>query len=134
MQINREIIIDLLPLYLAGDVSNETRKVIEQHLADDPKLQLLLTEMQQTSPLTEIPIPLNEEHEMKTLQKIKRLTLQHNLFLSLALFFSLSFFVGILLLNVNDDWGSAVAGSSFLMAALFWTAFRNANRQLNQIE
>ena len=134
MQVTREMIIDLLPLYLAGDVSSETRQMIEQFLEDDPKLQLVLAEMKQTPILIDVPIPLNEEHEMKTLQKIKRLTLQHNLFLLMALFFSLSFFVGILLLNVDDDWGSAVAGASFLLSALFWTAFINANRQLNRIE
>lgn len=134
MQLTRDIILDLLPLYLAGDVSDETRVVIEQYLQDDPKLQLLLTEMQQTNPLTDIPIPLNEEHEMKTLQKIKRLTFQHNLFLALALFFTLVWFIGILLMMVDEDLTTLVAGPSFFLAILFWIAFRSANRNLNQIE
>jgi hypothetical protein len=134
MQVTRDIVIDLLPLYLADDVSDDTRKLVEHYLENDPKLQLMVREMQQISPLTDIPIPLNEEHEVKTFQKIKRLTFQHNLFLSLALGFSFIWFGGIILLNFDDDWTAVIAGPAFVLAIIFWIAFVNANKQLNKIE
>lgn len=90
--------------------------------------------MGQTLPLTDNPIPLNEEHKMKTLHKIKRLTFQHNLFLSLALGSSLVWFGGIIMLNIDDDWTAVFAGPAFVLGIIFWNAFAKANRQLNQIE
>ena len=38
MEITRDVILDLLPLYLAGEVSEDTRSLVENYLEEDPKL------------------------------------------------------------------------------------------------
>lgn len=38
MSIPKEVILDLLPVYLAGEASPATRAWLEQYLADDPEL------------------------------------------------------------------------------------------------
>jgi len=42
MNVTREVILDLLPLYLAGDVSPATRALVEEYLKQDPDLALRL--------------------------------------------------------------------------------------------
>ena len=39
MNVAREVILDLLPLYLAGEASPATRALVEEHLRQDPELQ-----------------------------------------------------------------------------------------------
>jgi len=38
MKVTREVILDLLPLYLAGEASPATRELVEEYLAQDPEL------------------------------------------------------------------------------------------------
>lgn len=38
MNVTREVILDLLPLYLAGEASPATRAVVEEYLKQDPEL------------------------------------------------------------------------------------------------
>lgn len=39
MKITREVITDLLPLYLAGEASKDTQELINEFLQTDPDLQ-----------------------------------------------------------------------------------------------
>ena len=41
MTVDPEVIRDLLPLYLAGEASPATRRLVEEHLAADPELARL---------------------------------------------------------------------------------------------
>jgi hypothetical protein len=41
MTITRDVIYDLLPSYFAGDVSDDTRRLVDEFLATDPEFQLL---------------------------------------------------------------------------------------------
>ncbi len=38
MKITRNVILDLLPMYLANEVSSETHTLIEKYLETDPEL------------------------------------------------------------------------------------------------
>ncbi len=38
MNVSKSVILDLLPVYLAGDASPETRALVEDHLRQDPDL------------------------------------------------------------------------------------------------
>ncbi len=38
MDITRNVILDLMPLYLAGEVSADTKALIEEYLENDPEL------------------------------------------------------------------------------------------------
>lgn len=139
MKITRDVILDLLPLYLADEVSEDTRAIVEAHLQTDPKLAQLVEQAQQNDFLTnldnEVAIPLTKEHEMKTFEKTKRLTFQYNLFLALAIFTSLLFiaFRGDSEGNISWLWQDSDMGYAiFVVAAVFWMAFGNVNYQLNK--
>lgn len=71
MEITRDVILDLLPLYLADEVSADTRALIEKYLETDPKLAAVAERSKAMELQGEIPIPLSKGDEMKTYQKAK---------------------------------------------------------------
>ena len=74
MNISRDVILDLLPLYLADEVSEDTRTLVEKYLETDPELAEI-AEQQRTMGLPgEVPIPLTEEDEMKAYKKTRWIT------------------------------------------------------------
>ena len=38
MNVTRDVIVDLLPVYLAGEASGDSKPLIEEHLAGDAEL------------------------------------------------------------------------------------------------
>lgn len=139
MTVTRDVILDLLPLYLADEASEDTRALVEAHLQADAKLAQLVEQAQQNDLLdnlkNEISIPLTKEHEMKTFQKTKRLTFQYNLFLAFAISTSLLLiaFRGDSEGNIRWLWQDSDIGYAiFVVAAVFWIAFGNVNYQLNK--
>jgi anti-sigma factor RsiW len=71
MEITRDVILDLLPLYLADEVSADTRALVEKYLENDPELAKIAERSKAMELPGEIPVPLTKEHEMKTYQKAK---------------------------------------------------------------
>lgn len=137
MKISRDVIIDLLPLYLAGEASEDTRQLVEQFLADDPALAKLAEQAKVDKWNGEIPVPLHKEDEMKSFEKTKFLLFQQKLFLALSVGTTLLFIAfrfdenGVEWLWANSpQFGWAV----FTVAVVFWMAFLNVNWQLNRTE
>lgn len=127
--IPQHVILDLLPLYLANEVSEETRNLIEEYLKTDPQLATLAEQAKRASTLQEIPAPLKKENEMEALKKVKKLMVQHNAFLALAVI--LTIMVGISYIFLWDEPRGDVAPFIFGgLAALFWTAFFVVNRKI----
>ncbi len=87
MKITRDVITDLLPVYLAGEASPDTRALIEEFLAENPDFAKLVAE--QEKPLTSNSINIPKETEMQTLEKTKKLLWQRSLYLGFAIFFTL---------------------------------------------
>jgi anti-sigma factor RsiW len=71
MEINRNIILDLLPLYIADEASPETRALVEQYLENDPELATIAQRLSAAELLREVPIPINKEHEMEAYEQAK---------------------------------------------------------------
>jgi anti-sigma factor RsiW len=71
MDITRDVILDLLPLYIADEVSADTRALVEKHLETDPELSRITERLKAMELSGEIPVPLTKEHEMKAYQKTK---------------------------------------------------------------
>jgi hypothetical protein len=69
MKVTRKVIQDLLPLYLADEVSDETRLLIEEYLKTDPELAQAIDLNKEIYLNGELSIPRNEEEAMKTYQK-----------------------------------------------------------------
>ena len=128
-KIPQHVILDLLPLYLADEVSAETRTLIEEYLKTDPQLATLAEQARKATALQEIPAPLKKENEMEALKKIKKMMVQHNLFLALAVILTLM--VGISYIFLWDEPRGAQAPFVFGgLAAVFWFAFFMVNRKL----
>lgn len=72
MEIPRNVILDLLPLYLADELSPETRAFVKKHLEADPELAELASRQETAMRLPGgIPIPLTEEDKLKAYRRSK---------------------------------------------------------------
>jgi len=70
MKITRNVILDLLPMYLANEVNPETRILIEKYLETDPELAQQARKQKETSEFpADIPVPLTEEDQIKAYKK-----------------------------------------------------------------
>jgi len=70
MEIPRNVILDLLPIYLADEVSPETRDLVEKYLETDQDLARLARTQKESLALPEdIPLPLTEEDQIKAYKK-----------------------------------------------------------------
>lgn len=128
-RIPRYVVIDLLPLYLEGEVSQETHILMEEYLEQDPQLARLAEQAKITISLQEIPAPLKKETEMEALKKVKKLMIQHNVFLALAVI--LTMMAGLSYIFLLDEPRGPVAPFIFGgLAAIFWTAFFVVNRKI----
>jgi hypothetical protein len=76
MQISRNVILDLLPVYLAGEASEDTRVLVEEYLQTDQELARIVAESKKT-PFTEnVSIPINKETEMASLEKTQAMVIR----------------------------------------------------------
>lgn len=125
-KIPRHIIIDLLPLYLSDEVSEETRELIEEQLKEDNTLAKLVEKAKQNENLQEIPAPLNKETEMKSFKKGKNLMIQHNVFLALAILFTL-----VVAHSYIFAWETG-RGMIIFFTIMSWYAFSWANDAINE--
>jgi len=71
-EISKDVILDLLPLYLAGEVSEETAALVKKHLESDPELSETAKEMAKADSLGKVPIPFKKETAMETYQEAKK--------------------------------------------------------------
>lgn len=82
----RDVMTDLLPLYFAGEASEDTRTLVEQFFKDDPEFaRLARTNPDHLLPL-DPPIALNKDHEMRTLERTRRVVRWHGALLGLSAF------------------------------------------------
>ena len=73
MNITREVIMDLLPVYLAGEASLATRVLVEEFLAQDPELAQEVRSLKQTDPLKTTLLELPPELELRSLRRTRSL-------------------------------------------------------------
>ena len=71
METTRDVILDLLPLYLAEEASPDTRSLVESHLERDPELASLATQWKQRLPAPPPP-PVNPEAQTAAFTEAKR--------------------------------------------------------------
>lgn len=82
MEITRNVILDLLPLYLADEVSADSRTLIEEFLTTDSELANVVKRSSELELQRNIPAPLKEEDEMEAYKEAKRLMTQRTIFLA----------------------------------------------------
>ena len=133
MKITRDVITDLLPVYLAGEASDDTRALVEEYLQQDLEFAKLVPEPE--NPLTQHSTNIPKETEMKTLEKTKKLLWQRSLYLGFAIFFTLfpASIRGSSEEGIHWMWEGTpiVPIVSVLIAILMWILYTNANRKLD---
>ena len=87
MKITRDVITDLLPVYLAGEASEDTQRLVDEFLQADPEFAELVAK--QNKPLEKTNINLSKENEMKTLQDTRSLLKKRSYYLAFTIFFLL---------------------------------------------
>lgn len=89
MNVTRDIVIDLLPLYYSKECSRDSKLLVEEFLKTDPDFEKLANRFAQNLLSKSIPQRLNEEDEMKSLSKTRRQLRLRSYLLALAIFFSI---------------------------------------------
>lgn len=84
MKITRNIVLDLLPLYIAGEVSDETKIIVESFLETDPSLASMV-EHASSIGFNEVPIPLSQEEIMETYKKANKMMVIRTLGLAVVI-------------------------------------------------
>ena len=131
MNVTREIVKDLLPLYVAGEASAESRAAVEELLRTDPELTRLAEALRDDSaPVVRLPAGSGKAALATTKSLLRRRTwlMALALFFS-ALPFSFMFFPGGLRFFMLSDapFASTVCLAA---AAVLWIAFVAVSRRL----
>jgi anti-sigma factor RsiW len=71
-EITSNVILDLLPLYLAGEVSEDTVALVKKHLEANPELAEAAKQMAKADSLGKVPIPFRKESAMESYQEAKK--------------------------------------------------------------
>jgi len=73
MKVTRDVILDLWPVYEAGEASADTRALVEQYLHEDPEFARLVRENGGSKALGPTPLSLPRDSEMDTLLRTQQL-------------------------------------------------------------
>jgi len=98
MKITRDVILDLLPLYLADEVSADTRALVERYLETDPQLANIAKQRSQLP--EEIPMPLTREDQMAAYRKARRLMFRRTVIWAIVIAFAFLAFKSLVILAV----------------------------------
>ena len=134
MNISREVVNDLLPVYFSGEASAETRRIVEEFFRSDPDFER--TARSAAMPLDTLKgaawpvlLPQSEEaeKEKRDLECVRGTFFRKRIFFGVALFFSLAPFAFVFenghivwMMVRNAPWDAALY---WTLAAFFWTLY-----------
>ena len=139
MDVPRSVVADLLPLYVAGELSPETRTFVEAYISKDSELAKLLQELRTEDPFAQVNIAgLRPELALRSLQRTRKLIGWQRRLFAFGLFFTLislsfefSFADGRLkefhFLMRDSPW---IFGSSLVLGVLCWIIYVALQRRL----
>jgi len=126
MNITREVVTDLLPIYFSGEASSDTKSLVEEYFRDNPDFERLARsagtplETLRTAP----PVAAGSEKEKRDLESVRCGLDRRKWLFAVSLFLTLSplFFYFTHGHLVSLELGDALweAGFDWSMAALFW--------------
>jgi hypothetical protein len=73
MNVTREVILDLIPVYLAGEASSDTRALIDEYLRQDPELAQRVRTLSVDSLAALKQPPLSSDIELRSLRRARSL-------------------------------------------------------------
>jgi len=89
MRITREVIVDLLPLYVLGEASPATRTLVEEYLSQDPELMEQVRRLKSEDPLAFPGVSVPPELAMRSLRRTKTLLAWQRWLFGPGMFFTL---------------------------------------------
>ena len=89
MKITREVIVDLLPVYVSGEASPATRTLVEEYLSQDPELMEQVLRLKSEDPLNFPEVTVPPELAMRSLRRTKTLLAWQRWLFGPGLFFTL---------------------------------------------
>src|SRR5579864_475214 len=110
MNVTREVILDLLPVYLSGEASPATRALVEEHMKQDPELAERLRRLSADEFAKSVPLALPPEVELRSLRRTRRLLSWQRWVFGLGIFFS-----AMLLSNESSCEGGHLKEFHFLL-------------------
>ena len=91
MKITRDVILDLLPLYIANELSEDTRALIDEYLDTDPEIAKIALKEVIPGLMSELPVPLNKENKMKSYLEAKKIMNQRIATIAISIIVVLAF-------------------------------------------
>jgi len=120
--VTRDVIVDLWALYSSGEASQDTRKLVEAFLRDNPEFAQELRQVT-NGPLDGHDVPsLPPDHELKTLARIKRRLSGPIWLLRFALVFTCLAF-GRIVSDTSFDVSPRNFIATAAVAVCFWAGF-----------
>jgi hypothetical protein len=120
--VTRDVISDIWPLYVSGDVGADTRRLVDAFLAGDPEFARTLRDGAADPLESYAPPALPPDHEMTTLARVKKRLWGYPMLLQMAILFS-CFAFGRIVADTSWD----VSPRNFIitaaLAAVCWIAF-----------
>jgi len=110
MSVAREVILDLLPVYLAGEASPATRTLVEEHIKQDVELAARIRRLLADDLAKSVPPALPPEVELRSLRRTRRLLSWQRWVFGLGIFFSV-----MLLSNQSSCEGGHLKEFHFLL-------------------
>jgi len=104
MAVTRDVIMDLMPLYLSNEASTDSNALVKEHLQNDPELAQLANQWKDRLPEPP-PAPVNPDAQVMAYQEAKRQIANRVITLAAAIAFGI-FIVG----------GTALIGAMLLLA------------------
>ena len=135
MNVTKDIIADLFPLYLEKECSPDTRALVEEYFQRNPQDAQELRQIA-SSPLPGGAPPARDLDETRSLREARRIVRRRSWVLGFAIFFSLAPF-SVLRTGERTYWllreapGTAlIYGALALVCWIAWTVMRNGSRSL----
>jgi hypothetical protein len=101
MEITRNVILDLLPLYLAGEASPDTQALVKKYLEADPELAEMAEQSTVMDKPADIPVLLKKENQMKAYEQAQRLILQRTVIIGTIIAFAILSLLGVAFLVIS---------------------------------
>ena len=99
MEITRNVVLDLLPLYLAKEASADTHAIVEKYLETDPELADIARKPATIELPGDIPVSLTEEDKMEAYKEAKRLMFLRTIILAGIISFSFLSLVALVIIG-----------------------------------
>jgi anti-sigma factor RsiW len=134
MNISRDVVTDLLPLYLAGEASAGTRALLEQYLREHPEFAAEIRgQAEKSGALLQVAIALPPDHEKVTFERVRRVNRTRQWLLACALAgtmlpFSFAFTDKVNWIMLRDSPQQAAVLA--IAGVVCWTAYAIMGRRL----